>query len=196
MTDRLRDVPDERLAAQLETASGEAAAEELFRRYRQRVYLWCFNYAHDREEAVDLTQEVFVRVFRGAAGFAGRASFATWVYCVTRNHCLNRLETRGARWRRRLVPLTDQDRADEDAADESAREEACDEILRPLLVAAERVMSEEELQAFVLHYRENLTVNEVTRVLGCANATGARTLIQSARRKFRRLAARKETGRD
>lgn len=196
MTDRLRDETDERLVAQLGTASGEDAAEELFRRYRQRVYLWCFNYAHDREEAVDLTQEVFVRVFRGADGFAGRASFATWVYCVTRNHCLNRLDTRGARWRRRLVPLTDQDCADDDGADERARDEACGETLQHLLEAAQRAMSEEELQAFVLHYRENLTVNEVTRVLGCANATGARTLIQNARRKFRRLAARKEFDRD
>lgn len=192
---RMRDVVDEQLVTLLGSKTGELAADELFRRYNRRVYLWCFNYAHDREEAVDLAQEVFVRVFGGAAGFAGRASFATWVYCVTRNHCLNRLQTRRARWRRRLVPLIDQDPADV-AADVQAQEQVCGEDLEPLLDAARRVMPEDELQAFLLHYRENLTVNEVTRVLGCANATGARTLIQNARRKFRRLAARKEFGRD
>jgi len=195
LAERLHDAGDEQLLALLGTEAGERAAAELFRRYRKRVYLWCFNYAHDREEAVDLAQEVFVRVFRGAAGFAGRASFATWVYCVARNHCLSRLETRGAAWRKRLVPLEDLELPDEGAADR-ARDASLRQDLDRLLAAARQVMADEELQAFVLHYHENLTVNEITRILGCANATGARTLIQNARRKFRRLTARKEFHRE
>ena len=53
-------------------------------------------------------------------------------------------------------------------------------------------MKDDELEAFVLHYRDGLGVKEITRVLGCENATGARTLIQNARRKFRRMTAGKE----
>ena len=48
-------------------------------------------------------------------------------------------------------------------------------------------MEADEIEAFVLHYRERLSVGEITRTLGCANTTGARALIQSARRKFRRM---------
>lgn len=195
MVTRLQDAADEQLVALLATDAQERAAAELFRRYRKKVYLWCFNYAHDRDEAVDLAQEVFVKVFRGAAGFAGRASFATWVYCVARNHCLSRLETRAGQWRRRMVPIEDLELPDDSHA-RLAREAEVRGGLDRLLEAAQRVMEEEELQAFVLHYRENLSVNEITRVLGCGNATGARTLIQNARRKFRRLAARKEFDRE
>ena len=59
------------------------------------------------------------------------------------------------------------------------------EDLERILDAAREYMSKDELEAFVLHYREGLTVNEITKIIGCANATGARTLIQNAREEIR-----------
>ncbi len=194
--ERLTALTDEQLVPLLAGADAEAAAAELFRRYRKKVYVWCFSYTHDREEAVDCAQEVFVRVFRGAAGFAGRARFSTWVYCVARNHCLGRLALRGEEWRRRMIALDDLAEREpaEDEAARIVREADVAGRLARLLEAAGRAMKDEELQAFVLHYREGLSVKEITRVLGCANPSGARTLIQTARRKFDRLLARKEFG--
>ncbi|MFN2369837.1 MAG: sigma factor-like helix-turn-helix DNA-binding protein, partial [Candidatus Krumholzibacteriia bacterium] len=61
--------------------------------------------------------------------------------------------------------------------------------LARVLAQAVRRLTADELAAFVLHYRDGLTVGEITRTLGCTNVTGARTLIQNARRKFRRLTA-------
>ena len=200
MDRRLRTRSDEELVAFLALAAGdgfgeeagraEEASAELFRRYRRKVYLWCFGYTHDVEEAVDCTQEIFVKLFRSAPGFEGRSRFATWVYRVTRNHCLGRLARQGEQWRRRLLPIDDADARDTSWLAELRQAELQGEVER-ILERARRAMKEDELEAFVLHYRDGLTVREITRVLGCENLTGARTLIQNARRKFRRLVERR-----
>lgn len=172
-------------------AASDAASQELFRRHRQRVYLWCFRMAHDHDEAVDLTQEVFIRAFRSLDGFDGRSSFATWVYRIARNHCLNVLASRRMKWRQRLAQIDDLEVPDPQAAEALHQADIKGE-LEEVLDRAARLMPPDELDAFVLHYRDGLTVKEITRVLGCTNATGARTLIQNARRKFRRLHKRED----
>lgn len=179
---------DEELAALWAAGADEAVSEELFRRYRRRIYLWCHGFTHDLEEAVDLTQEIFIKVFDNLDGFAGRSRFSTWVYAIARNHCLGRRAQRGEEWRRRLASLEGVDVEDRRCADDLREAELRGTLARLLDRARER-MAEDEVEAFVLHYRDGLTVGEITKTLGCTNATGARTLIQNARRKFRRLVA-------
>ncbi|RKZ17249.1 hypothetical protein DRQ50_05205, partial [bacterium] len=96
---------DEELAAILADVDDEAACDELYRRYRRRVYLWCHGYCHDPEEAVDLAQEIFIKVFTRIGAFDGRARLSTWVYAIARNHCLGQLSRRAAKWRQRLASL-------------------------------------------------------------------------------------------
>ena len=179
---------DEDLATALAVADDEAICEELYARYRRRVYLWCHGYAHDLDEAVDLTQEIFIKLFTHIGDYAGRARFSTWVYAVARNHCLARLARRGEAWRQRLRPLDGVD-VEDDRWAARLREAEIAGSLEQLLERARTRMAADELEAFVLHYRDGLTVGEITSTLGCTNATGARTLIQNARRKFRRLTA-------
>lgn len=198
MSRGLQGETDSQLVAALVSRRSETASTELFRRYRKKVYLWCFSMAHDRDEAVDLTQEVFIRVFQGVAGFDGRCSFSTWVYQVTRNHCLSVMATKKRKWRQRLARLDGEDGLDAEdnsLADHLHQAEVAGEIDQ-LLQAAAKVMKDDELEAFVLHYRDGLAVKEISRTLGCTNVTGARTLIQNARRKFRRLTDRKEWTRE
>jgi RNA polymerase sigma-70 factor (ECF subfamily) len=184
---------DEELATILVATRDEAACAELFDRYRKRVYLWCFRYTHDREEAVDCTQEIFVRIFNNIESFRGGSRLSTWIYRIARNHCLSLLAQRSRQWRQRLQPLGDDDVPDT-GWDAQLRELEITHGLRRILRAAQRRMEPQELEAYVLHYREGMTVKEITTVLGCENLTGARTLIQNARRKFQRLVARKEFG--
>ncbi len=179
-------VSDEDLSALIAGAATEAACSELFRRYNQKIYLWCFNYTHDTEDAVDLTQDIFVKIFRNIGQFAGLSRFSTWVYQITRNHCLGELSKKRNQWRKRLVSLEGDDSlqpADERTIGALDAEGDLDRIMA---VAGEKMKSD-ELDAFVLHYREGLTVKEITQTLGCENITGARTLIQNARRKFRQI---------
>ncbi len=185
MDERIQTATDEEIASAIAVDPRDDLCAELVRRYEKRVYLWCFNHAHDADEAVELAQDVLAKIFRGIGSFAGRSRFSTWVYQVTRNHCRGELSKRREQWRRRLHSIEGEiaeplDRAYDERID---NERDCDRILE----AARGVMELAEIEAFVLHYREGLTVKEITKILGCRNVTGARTLIQSARRKFARL---------
>lgn len=186
MIENVKLAPDEAIAAELARNPSDELCGELFRRYRKKIYLWCFGYTHDAEEAVDLTQEIFVKIFRNVGSFSGLARFSTWAYQVTRNHCIGELANRSAQWRQRLRSLEEGADADPAGAEIYGAVDAMGDAER-IIEAAKGYMESDELEAFVLHYREGLTVKEITRVLGCENVTGARTLIQNARRKFGRL---------
>ena len=82
-------VEEAQVVAQLvrRCASGDAAAwEELVVRFHRRIYNICYRFAGSADDAQDLTQEVFIKVYRTVASFDGdKASFGTWVTTVTRN---------------------------------------------------------------------------------------------------------------
>ena len=177
---------DEELSAHIAERPSEEACTELFRRYNKKIYLWCFNYTHDTEEAIDCTQEIFIKIFRSISTFSHLSRFSTWAYQVTRNHCIGKLASRREQWWRRLQSIDD-DWTYDTVDEETFREVELEGDLEHILRAAHGIMKGDELEAFILHYREGLTVDEITRVLGCENPTGARALIQNARRKFRRL---------
>src|SRR5262245_5495161 len=69
--------------------AGRGAASELLRRYQRRVYLWCHRYARDPERALDLSQDVLTRAWRGMGSFGGRSKFSSWLFVIARNCCLN-----------------------------------------------------------------------------------------------------------
>ena len=182
----LENFSDEQLAELIAANRDEDVCDELFLRFRKKIYLWCFGFTHDRDEAVEMTQEIFIKIFANLSRFKGRSRLTTWVYRITRNHCLNRLERDRARWFQRLEEQVELEIPDP-AIQERLRESELKGVLGEILDSAATRMKKEELQAFILHYREGRTVREVTRLLGCENLTGARTLIQNARRKFHRL---------
>jgi RNA polymerase sigma-70 factor (ECF subfamily) len=68
-------------------ASGDAVAwEEIVRQFHRRIYNICYRFVGSADDAQDLTQEVFIKVYRTVGSFDGeKASFNTWVTTVTRN---------------------------------------------------------------------------------------------------------------
>jgi len=193
LIERVQSATDEALASEIARSPKDELCAELFRRYSKKVYLWCFRYTHDVEEAIELSQEIFIKVFRNIGSFSGFSRFSTWVYQVTRNHCLGELSNRRSQWWKRLHSLEDGTGAEALELEFYTQVDALKDLER-ILEAAQSCMETDELEAFVLHYREGLTVSEITKVLGCENATGARTLIQKARRKFSRLVQEKGFG--
>ena len=68
----------------------ERAFAIIVRAYEQPVYNYIVRLTGDRNLAEDLTQEVFLRVFQGLAGFSLRSRFTTWLFQVTKNRALER----------------------------------------------------------------------------------------------------------
>jgi len=80
---------DDRRLIGLAAAGDRPAFSELVRRHQGWVFQLAYRFSRDRQDAEELTQEIFFRAWRRAAGFRGEAAFATWLYRLAVNVCLN-----------------------------------------------------------------------------------------------------------
>jgi len=170
-------------------ASREAASE-LLGRYQQRVYLWCYRYTRERERALDLAQDVLARAWQALPSFGHRSKFSWWLFVITRNRCLNAVKA---------PSLLRDEEAELDSIASSAPgpaeafEREQDEAATLRLM--EEHLDEQERMALWLCCFERMPIDGITRALQLTNATGARGLIQRARRKLRAaLATRAQEG--
>ncbi len=85
---------DDRTLVAAFQAGRREAFDVIVTRHQRQVYQLCFRFVHSHEDAADLTQDVFVRAFKGLQKFKGESSLATWLYRVGVNACLNRRAVR------------------------------------------------------------------------------------------------------
>lgn len=83
----------------------DEAFEELVGRFQQMVYNLAYRFLGGREEAEDLSQEVFLKVFHALKTFRQASSLKTWIYRITTNMALNRLKKMRRRQQHRQVSL-------------------------------------------------------------------------------------------
>ncbi len=84
--------PDDALVAR--ARQGDAGAfEELVRRHADRLHAVVHRPVNDEQEAQEITQETFLRAWRGIGGFKGEAQLFTWLYRIGVNEANRRLET-------------------------------------------------------------------------------------------------------
>ncbi|MDR0380944.1 MAG: sigma-70 family RNA polymerase sigma factor [Oscillospiraceae bacterium] len=81
----------------------EAAFEALVNAYQKRVYTLAFRMTHSREDAFDLSQEIFLKVYRALPRFKAESSFSTWLYRLASNVCLDHARKAA---RRREQPMS------------------------------------------------------------------------------------------
>src|ERR1043165_6667811 len=70
-------------------AGDMAAFDELMIRYERQVYRICYRFVENRDDAMDLAQEVFIKAFEHLPSFRGESSLKTWLYRIAVNHCIN-----------------------------------------------------------------------------------------------------------
>ena len=85
---------DEPALVQASLASRPGAFDLIVERHRRAVYQLCYRFVSNHEDASDLSQDVFVRAFRGLKNFRGQSSLATWLYRIGVNVCLNRVSVK------------------------------------------------------------------------------------------------------
>ena len=162
------------------SSSSRAAATKLLGRYDKAVYLWCFRYVKNHERALDLAQDVLINAYRGLGSFAGKSKFSSWLFSIARNRCLNEVQ--------RVSLLVDEEadletipsganNPDIDLEEEESRERLLDLIRKTLEPLEQR--------ALWLRCFERVPVDEITRLLDIDASTGARGVLQRARRKLR-----------
>ena len=170
--------------------AGRHAASRLLARYRERVLIWCWRVVEDRELALDLAQDVLLNAYRRLDGYQHDGRFGAWLFTIARNRCLAEL-------RRRNVPVAG-DGVLELIADPGPRPDEAWErksAANELLALVREELTPLEQDTIWLRCHEGLPVDVITRRLDIQEGTGARAVLQRARRKLRSaLAARRREG--
>ncbi len=161
------------------------AFDEIYGQFGSMVFNLALRMAGDREEAADLSQETFLRVYRNLDGFRGRSSLKTWIYRVALNCCRSRLRRRQARAPvRRQASEEDLERLADSGRGPEERALAQDlgEQVGAALARVPRVFRE----AVVLRDLEGLSYDEIAAVLRVRIGT-VRSRIARGRDHLRRL---------
>jgi RNA polymerase sigma-70 factor (ECF subfamily) len=154
------------------------AFERIVLTYQHKVFNLAYRFLGEREEAEDLTQEVFINVFRHLNRFRGKSQFSTWVYQVTMNHCRNRLKYLKRRHHHGTESLDTPLRTAEGELERELPDEADvpDQVLhrqevQSLVQAALSELREDYREVIVLRDIQELSYQEVSEVLDLPEGT-------------------------
>jgi RNA polymerase sigma-70 factor (ECF subfamily) len=73
-------------------AGDTAAFDEIMIRYERQIYRVCYRFVDNRDDAMDLAQEVFIKAFEHLTTFRRESSLKTWLYRIAMNHCINHVK--------------------------------------------------------------------------------------------------------
>lgn len=165
-------------------ARGDAQAfNELMAAHERRMYAVAFRMCGAKEDAEDCTQEAMLRIYRAIAGFKAQSSFATWVYRITMNTCLDELRRRKNRPSASLDGMLDAGWAPADGRDGPEQQAVRSEARRRLehLILD---LPEDMRAAVVLRDIQGLSYEDIARALD-ANVGTIKSRISRGREKLR-----------
>jgi RNA polymerase sigma-70 factor, ECF subfamily len=171
--------PDEPELLRAAAAGDRRAFDELVRRKRERVVRTAYQITGQWDDALDVAQGVFLKVWQGLDRYDPRHALDTWLYRITVNAAIDQLRARAARGGLHVVPDLDPDAI---AGKTEAPAAALDRrtIERAFLELA-RELAPRQRAVFVLREIEGLEAEEIAEVLGIAASTVRNHLMQARR---------------
>lgn len=165
----------------------EKAFNDLVSRYRKRIFDMILKMVRNREDAKDLTQETFVKVYLGLKNFKRESSFFTWVTRIAINLCIN---FRKRERFRSFVSFFDLKRpllAEEPSSRDGTKDE-----LSQAIDAAVLSLPPKQRTVFVLRYYQRLPFEKIAEILGKSEG-GSKANYFQAIKKLKRSLARYRT---
>jgi len=156
---------DEDLARALQ-AGDDTALDELVRRYQRPVFAVAYRMTFNREDALDIAQDVFLKAFRKIDTWHASSRFKPWLMRLAVNHSIDFLRRRKGRWHQPLDEDWSPDGANAMSVpgpDAQARAGEIEARVRQALSA----LSPAQRQVFVLRHYEGLALAEIAESLGC-----------------------------
>jgi len=159
-------------------AGDEQSFALLLQRYRSPLVNFLYRMVRNREQAEDLAQEVFIRVYRARADYVPSAKFTNWLFRIATNLALNSLrDTRHQRMEISLdAPVTaDAEDGDErtlDVADKhpDIEQHLVEETRKAMIKHAIDKLPEKQRAAVLLHKYQELDYGEIAKILSCSES--------------------------
>jgi len=149
--------------------SGDTSAfDELVLKYQNRIYELAYNFTHHVDDAFDLSQEIFLRVFKALKNFKGESTFYTWLYRIAKNACIDYTRKRK---RYQNIALEDDTSANKQnlhpgLSNNMPDKHAEQKELEVEISKAIEQLSPRQKQVFVLRHYEDLALKEIAEELG------------------------------
>jgi len=162
------DIQSDRILIDKILEGDQLAFKELVEKYQTMVINTCIGFLHDKQDAEDIAQEVFIEVFASLRKFRKEAKLSTWMYRIAVNKSLNFLRSKKRRqWIQNLEDVLGMNRQDQKqpiemrnpAIDLEMQEEAI------LLHNAINSLSENQRIAFTLNKYEDLPYSEISEIM-------------------------------
>lgn len=169
--------------AQKAAAGDIDAFEQIYWKYHRRVFGICVRMTKNVHEAEDVTQQVFLNVFKKIGSFRGDSAFSTWLHRITVNQML--MHIRSNKIRKEEVTATGE--LPESNFAPMVKPKNANQILSRLqLDEAIAKLADGYRRVVILHDIEGFEHDEIAQILGCASGT-SKSQLHKARRILRRL---------
>jgi len=153
----------------------QEAFSELVRKYQKRVYYLAYGMLGDREDALDIAQEAFLKAFRSLKGFQGGGGFYTWLYRIAYNLSIDFMRKE---WRKKNLEYRDnQDLTEEEdpvirvpSSSHPGQEMAQKELNRVIMDAIQS-LPEEHRSVILLREMEGLSYEDIAKTLRIRKGT-------------------------
>jgi len=172
-----------------------AAFEELITAHEVKIYNIAYRMFHNEEDAKDLSQEIFIKVFENIGKFKGNSSFSTWLYRIATNTCIDELRRRKGKETYSIDAEveTDEGNMKREYSDlkPNPEEMAINKEVSIQIQNAMDHLSEEHKTAIILRDLQGLEYNEISEILECSLGT-VKSRISRARRQLIELLVKQE----
>ncbi|WP_426430692.1 RNA polymerase sigma factor [Winogradskyella sp. HB-48] len=162
--DAIHSLTDEALVEAIVKTNDTMLFEVLYDRYATMVYNKCYGFANGVDEAKDLTQDVFLRVFIKLASFKGKSKFSTWLYAFTYNHCVNYV-TRNTAKKLEKKSVNSESVDIQNLGEEVDSTREFENMRVDKLKEVMELISPEEKMILLLKYEDNLSIKELSEAL-------------------------------
>ncbi len=154
------------------------AFDMLFEKYRVPVFNFIYRMLNrEKESAEDLLQVIFMKVVKGKDFYEPRAKFSTWLFSISRNHCLNFIKSRRYMQAVSTVSLDAQNKEDglslldKLAAKENGRQKITEKEMQEMIERAISALPDKYREIFLLRAVEGFAHEEISRILKLNSAT-------------------------
>ena len=168
------------------------AFEQLIYNYDKAVLSIAMKFIRDSDDAMDIYQEVFIRVYRSLKKFEFRSEFSTWLFKITTNVCLT---YKSRKKEQVMVPLQEEFEEDNSgfnkvelvSKEKSPEEESLSNDLQNFIGNAVGSLSERQRITFVLKHYEGYKIREIAEMLNCKEGTVKKYLFDAVKNLRKKL---------
>lgn len=153
-------------------------------RYKDRVFALVIGLLKQKEDAEEITQDIFVKIFRALPKFQRKAKFSTWLYRIAYNECISRL-------RKKKVYMMSVENTNTNGLvsyQESSEQWQEAELQSKLLQKALNKLAESERALVHYFYFEDLTVDEICQINGLTASNVKTKLFRIRKKLFKEMA--------